>query len=715
MTTNAEQAASEAKLNLDHAETASKRVTTIKSMLKKSENQLANAKAVAFTAKTEADVSEKHACEAEKKAEGAFDTAKFEEARAEVESEKEKRLEQEAAVLRKKCHEAANQSLSLKHQMDKTASNIKDIDEVVESMKVSKSIYDDDDNMSAYTASSKFSKASRSSKTNRKNKLDERRQMSDALMEAKYETGTANMIRKKAEGAYNDAAQRARMQSEIAGAARRYADQSMCLAEQLADHADEERGAADLRKVASEKAEITVQRCVADRASLRAQLAEADRAAKGSDEIAISSRKEAEKLAGDASASDLVYVYTKKLASQVAFKDKAKEAYNAALAERGETSGKVAEVKRRMDLSKEVFDRAQREAVAKKHKLKAGKQSESNAVAARERANYLRKEAEEAKIQAASKLSIAAKKVAAERHAQQYKTKKEKIKPVCESYSDLILLHSSKFKFWEKSITLSSTFMHSLSQQKVDFMVRAGENTWRKCMEYNSDHITRTFPSSIDNISKKYNPVIPWSMGCQLVSMNFQKPCDALWVNDGRFRQNGSTGYVLKPNKIIHGATRRDPHDNFGESELPSILSLQVIAGNRLVHSRNSMNIYDQSDTKTDAVNSLVKISMYDGISSEESDSIQQHITRSLKGNLLNPVWNETEEECAKFKVSNPSMATLVISVWDSVNGGNIMGTSAVPFSCIREGYRSVPLFDENHMRCGQHAFSSLLVYVRVK
>lgn len=42
-----------------------------------------------------------------------------------------------------------------------------------------------------------------------------------------------------------------------------------------------------------------------------------------------------------------------------------------------------------------------------------------------------------------------------------------------------------------------------------------------------------------------------WNCGCQLVALNYQSPDRAMWLNHGRFQQNGRCGYVLKPEPML--------------------------------------------------------------------------------------------------------------------------------------------------------------------
>ena len=78
--------------------------------------------------------------------------------------------------------------------------------------------------------------------------------------------------------------------------------------------------------------------------------------------------------------------------------------------------------------------------------------------------------------------------------------------------------------------------------------------------------------------------------------------------------------------------------------------------------------------------------------------------------NGLNPVWDE--KNGFEFVVSRPWVAMLSISVYDKPEHGidDFVAGAAIPVSQLRQGYRSVALFDSTHSRTGPFAFASLLV-----
>ncbi|KAI2497087.1 Phosphatidylinositol-specific phospholipase C [Fragilaria crotonensis] len=101
-----------------------------------------------------------------------------------------------------------------------------------------------------------------------------------------------------------------------------------------------------------------------------------------------------------------------------------------------------------------------------------------------------------------------------------------------EELAQMTLLHGGKYKNWESSLASPPSHMHSISEAKITKLVnKGGAMEWRL---YNGTHMTRTYPAGTRVDSSNYNPILAWSMGCQIVAMNFQAADSPLFLNDGR-------------------------------------------------------------------------------------------------------------------------------------------------------------------------------------
>ena len=69
-------------------------------------------------------------------------------------------------------------------------------------------------------------------------------------------------------------------------------------------------------------------------------------------------------------------------------------------------------------------------------------------------------------------------------------------------------------------------------------------------------HNIRIYPMGSRVDSSNYDPRVHWSMGCQMVALNFQTPDRGMQLNLSRFEENGQSGYVLKPDFLRNAESR---------------------------------------------------------------------------------------------------------------------------------------------------------------
>jgi Phosphatidylinositol-specific phospholipase C, X domain/Phosphatidylinositol-specific phospholipase C, Y domain len=268
-------------------------------------------------------------------------------------------------------------------------------------------------------------------------------------------------------------------------------------------------------------------------------------------------------------------------------------------------------------------------------------------------------------------------------HALKYKETMSKLARVPIEMSRLTYFHSTRHAHWSKSIRLSSFQFHSFSQSILLSMLRKCPIGERKSVvAFTKSHLCRVFwPWESVGTSKRANvdPVLAWSLGCQLVSCNFHSADEALLVANGLFRQNGNCGYVLKPAHL---------REHLSQLARPQKWSFRILSGH---------NLLPPKDTKAAGVSSpLVKISVYSGSESETCISVRTRPARH--GGLDQVIWDAPAQQ-----VDLVSGSLVSFSVWHrKENGAELfMGASVLPSSCLREGYRSVALLDEDHVRAG--------------
>nr|CAD7442459.1 unnamed protein product [Timema bartmani] len=184
--------------------------------------------------------------------------------------------------------------------------------------------------------------------------------------------------------------------------------------------------------------------------------------------------------------------------------------------------------------------------------------------------------------------------------------------------------------------------------------------------------------------SSNYNPVPMWNSGSQMVALNYQTPGQlyplpghhvsythsgatstwtpdkAMQLNQGKFRENGNCGYLLRPEFMF-----RDEFDPYDKNTLvgvdPLTISIRVIGARHL------------SKTGRGTASPFVEIEVVGA----DFDSGVKLTTKTVTDNGFNPVWNEICE----FDIANPPYALLrfVVQDEDMFGDSNFIGQATYP------------------------------------
>ena len=257
----------------------------------------------------------------------------------------------------------------------------------------------------------------------------------------------------------------------------------------------------------------------------------------------------------------------------------------------------------------------------------------------------------------------------------------------------LTLFHGTKFKSFDASSAMDNSHMHSIGESKFTKILNKGlASDWRK---YNQYHMTRTYPAGFRVDSSNYNPTIPWAMGCQLVALNFQTPDTSLLLNDGRFRQAGGSGYVLKPDSVL-GLPKPKPLS----------VKISILAGNCLPK--------PMGGKAGEVIDPYVRVELHDVADKGGKEEYVGDIWSSptVTNNGFCPTWQQASRV---FNVQHPDVAMFLFQVLDDDGMLNeAVGSCAIPMSCLRSGTRSVPLYNghNSNSRGGAFDFATLLIRV---
>ncbi len=71
-------------------------------------------------------------------------------------------------------------------------------------------------------------------------------------------------------------------------------------------------------------------------------------------------------------------------------------------------------------------------------------------------------------------------------------------------------------------------------------------NKAQDMISYTASNLARSYPGGTRVMSSNYCPQMAWDMGVQIAALNFQTNTKPMWLNLGKFRENGCSGFVLK-------------------------------------------------------------------------------------------------------------------------------------------------------------------------
>uniref|UniRef100_UPI00358F161E 1-phosphatidylinositol 4,5-bisphosphate phosphodiesterase delta-4-like n=1 Tax=Myxine glutinosa TaxID=7769 RepID=UPI00358F161E len=234
-----------------------------------------------------------------------------------------------------------------------------------------------------------------------------------------------------------------------------------------------------------------------------------------------------------------------------------------------------------------------------------------------------------------------------------------------------------------KSVKFES-FKHSKDCQKPEEMISYSESKVKHLadesdvdfVQHNAAHMSRTYPYGGRVLSGNYNPQEMWNVGCQIVALNLQTVGEEMELYEGRFRQNGCCGFVLKPDFLRNPSSTFSPNDPQTKSS-PVKLTLKVISGSKLPTV--------EGGRRGSIVDPCVSIEIH-GVPGDNCKAQ----TQPKENNGLNPKWNE--EFTFELQVPDLAMVRFAVQDYDKVSKSDFMGQFCLPFNSLKTGYRHVHL-----------------------
>ena len=243
-------------------------------------------------------------------------------------------------------------------------------------------------------------------------------------------------------------------------------------------------------------------------------------------------------------------------------------------------------------------------------------------------------------------------------------------------------LHGTKFSYekldelklqpWE-FVTLKST---KLMEYAKDPIKR------KKIIELNTHCMMKAYPQSFD--SSNYDCIKCWLQGCQCAALNIQALDDDFTLFDKVFfKQNKNQGYVLKPRKLLIDYLK------FEDYEKPYYtLELKIFSLTNLVKLIDAANKFHEIDDEISKDGSL-NFEIYT-LGSHKEDKNPKYTFRCYGGVIFTHI---TDNKTVSFDVYEPDLGGLMIKFFMD---DNMFARACIPFTMLKEGFRKIPLFDNN-------------------
>jgi len=251
------------------------------------------------------------------------------------------------------------------------------------------------------------------------------------------------------------------------------------------------------------------------------------------------------------------------------------------------------------------------------------------------------------------------------------------------TYSRLITIPSGNAKNGLKeALTIDNGGVRRLSLREQKFK-KATEMYGTEVIKFTQKNLLRIYPKATRVNSSNYRPYNGWMYGAQMVAFNMQGYGRALWMMHGMFRGNGGCGYVKKPDFMMNNNLSGEVFNPKAKLPIKKTLKVKVYMGKG----------WDSGFQRT-CFNTWSSPNFYTrvGITGVRGDKVMKKTKKEQK--TWEPFWNEEFE----FQLTVPELALLRIEVHDynMPEKDDFSGQTCLPVSELRQGIRSVPLYNRS-------------------
>jgi len=191
--------------------------------------------------------------------------------------------------------------------------------------------------------------------------------------------------------------------------------------------------------------------------------------------------------------------------------------------------------------------------------------------------------------------------------------------------------------------------------------------------------MSRTYPKGARVNSSNYEPFAMWNAGTQMVALNYQTCGDIMFLNNGKFRDNGGCGWVLKPEFLLKEEAAFDP--NFINPALPCKIPKLCV---KVISARQLPKPLERNKNQQ---HHIISPHITVEIHGASTDKVIRKSGQVDKDGF-SPHWDEQ----FTFNLMRSELDLITFAIW---NHDKRIAHNAFPVEALRSGYRILALFDE--------------------
>ena len=231
-------------------------------------------------------------------------------------------------------------------------------------------------------------------------------------------------------------------------------------------------------------------------------------------------------------------------------------------------------------------------------------------------------------------------------------------------------IEENKYKPWECLTLKCKKFIKYESEPEKQ----------KEIIKLSQHCILKAYPDSFR--SNNYDIIKCWRCGCQIAALNIQALEDDFTLfNNIFFYQNKKCGYVLKPQRLLDKDIIINNKTPNGKIEFKII---------------SCYNLLKLMESKEDIIYEKGKLTMEIYSLGSEQDDLNPHRIYKLKGGLLFPIIKDNDN-IIKYPIYENDLGGIMIKF---IYEGNMIGRGCIPYCLMKNGYRRIPIFDNDCYIC---------------